>query len=130
MYAVTVTTPTTVDITLERPARKWRIPQKMHTLDAMLGFYVLRGDTPGQRVKPALCADSVLHQTNFLPAHEVRASLYLEPLENGASYVIMPATFGAGMRGPFSLGVSTDCPCEFEELPETNAPARAGEASP
>ena len=52
----------------------------------------------------------------FLPLYELKESLYLEPLPDGASYVIMPATFGAGQRGPFSLGVSSDVQCEFELL--------------
>ena len=121
---------TTVDITLERPANKWRGATKTATLESMMGFYVLRGDGIGQRLKAERVDSAVLHQTTFLPAHEVRASIHLEPLDDGAPYIIMPATFGAGQRGPFSLGINTDYPCAFEALPEVNAPVPRGEGSP
>ena len=56
-----------------------------------------------------------MHQTVFMPTHEVKASLKLEALpRDGAPYLIMPATFGAGQRGPFSLGVQADVPCDFQ----------------
>ena len=51
-----------------------------------------------------------------MPAHQSSASLNLEPLPDGVCYIIMPATFGGDMRGPFSLGVNTDRPCTFEAL--------------
>jgi len=118
---------TNVEITLGRPANKWKGSAKARTLESMMGFYVLRGETVGQRVRPEQAEAAVIHQTVFLPAHEVKASLYLEPLPDDAPYIIMPATFGAGQRGPFSLGINTDVPCEFEPLPDapgTGSPYR------
>ena len=38
------------------------------------------------------------------------------PLPNGAPYIVMPCTFGAGQRGPFSLGATSD-DGDFELLP-------------
>ena len=51
-----------------------------------------------------------------IPSHELRFTLYLEPLPDSAPYSMMPTTFGSGMREPFYLGVSTDRPCSFEEV--------------
>ena len=78
-----------------------------------------------KRVKAERAFESTIHQTVFVPAHEVKASLFLEPLENGAPYIIMPATFGAGQKGPFSIGIHSDMPCEFELIPDVNAAAAA-----
>ena len=41
----------------------------------------------------------------------------------------MPATFGPGIRGPFSLGVCTDLPCEFEALGDAAGGGGGGGAS-
>ena len=52
----------------------------------------------------------------------MKASLFLEPLEDGSPYIIMPATFGGGQRGPFSLGIHTDMASELELLAEATSP--------
>ena len=39
---------------------------------------------------------------------DLEAEIYLEPLPGGAPYVLMPTTFGPGLRGPFSIGVTAD----------------------
>jgi hypothetical protein len=126
-FALRLSSPTTVEITLGRPANKWRQVTKGRTMESMMGFYVLRGEpadgraTP--RVRPEQVEQAVVHQTVFLPSYEVKATLELAPLDNGAPYILMPATFAAGQRGPFSLGVNTDVPVELEPLDEPNAGA-------
>ena len=67
-----------------------------------------------------------------MPSHVVKCELVLDPLPDGAPYIIMPATFGEGMRGPFSIGVNTDAPCDFSLLSAdaTSAPARQGGSVP
>jgi hypothetical protein len=120
-YALTVTSGTDVLISLERPAKKWERFNKTHTLESMFGLYVIRGDRTGQPLReaqPLVSVNRVIHQTVFVPSHENRCNLFLEPLPGGAPYILMPATFGRGMRGPFSLGVSTDRPVELTELRE------------
>ena len=82
-----------------------------------MGVYVLRGAAPGAKVSsPDKALANLVHRSTFIPSHELRFTLYLEPLPDGAPYIVMPTTFGSGMRGPFSLGVSTDRPCSFEEV--------------
>ena len=73
---------------------------------------------------------NILHRTNFIPSHELKCSLYLEPLPNGAPYILLPATFGAGMRGPFSLGVSADMPCALEEIGAENGASASSSRPP
>ena len=107
-YGLMLAAPTTVDITLERPPKKWERMLKTNTLASLMGLYVLRGEhqhTPVRSPQAALAA--MIHQANFCPMHELKCTLYLEPLPNGAPYILMPATFGEGMCGPFSLGVTT-----------------------
>jgi len=129
-YALTLSSPTTVQITLERPANKWARLQKLNTLEAMMGFYVLRGEMPNAALRaPRAALASIVHQATFMPAHQSSCSLHLEPLPDGACYLIMPATFGGGMRGPFSLGVNTDRPCSFVPL-DDDAKMDAGSLSP
>ena len=82
-----------------------------------MGFYVLRGEVANSAMRGAkACLDGVVYQSTFLPAHHNSVTIHLEPLPDGAPYLIMPATFGEGMRGPFSIGVSTDRPCTFVSL--------------
>ena len=40
----------------------------------------------------------------------------VEPRPDGSPYILMPATFGPGMRGPFSLGVDCDVPFDLTQL--------------
>lgn len=51
---------------------------------------------------------NVAHQSAFIPANEVSCVLQLKPLPNGFPYIIMPATFAPGIKGPFSLRVTAD----------------------
>ena len=128
-YALNVSSGTDVQIALERPASKWARFNKTHTLEAMMGVYVLRGTAPGAKVNsPEKAFANVVYRSNFIPSHELRFSIYLEPLPDGAPYIVMPTTFGSGMRGPFSLGVTTDRPCSFDELgaePQHSTPSRS-----
>ena len=62
-FALRVTAYTTVEITLERPANKWRAAGKTHTLESMAGFYVLRGEAAGQRLRAERVRENVIHQT-------------------------------------------------------------------
>ena len=117
-YALTLSAPATIDISLERPSAKWAPIVKRHTLAALMGLYVIKGEAAGTPMRsPSAVMAGLIHETNFLPGHEVKASLYLEPLPDGAPYILMPATFGEGMRGPFSLGVTADgAPVEISLL--------------
>jgi len=108
-YALTLATPTTVVITLERPSKRWERLVKTHTLAALMGLYVLRGEQPNVPMRsPQAALASMVHLETFCPMHELTCSLYLEPLPNGAPYLLMPATFGEAMCGPFSIGVTGD----------------------
>ena len=127
-YALTLNAPTTVSITLERPANKWQRLQKLNTLEAMMGFYVIRGEVANTPMRGTrACLESIVHQSTFLPAMSNSVSLHLEPLPDGAPYLIMPATFGVGMNGPFSLGVNADRPCTFVALEEAKAGGGGGD---
>jgi hypothetical protein len=107
-YSLMLAAPTTVDITLERPSKKWERMLKTNTLASLMGLYVLRGEHQHAPVRsPQAALAAMIHQANFCPMHELKCTLYLEPLPNGAPYILMPATFGEGMCGPFSLGVTT-----------------------
>jgi hypothetical protein len=107
-YSLMLAAPTTVDITLERPPKKWERMLKTDTLASLMGLYVLRGEHQHAPVRsPQAALAAMIHQANFCPMHELKCTLYLEPLPNGAPYILMPATFGEGMCGPFSLGVTT-----------------------
>jgi len=125
-YALMISGPAHVEISLERPANKWDRLLKMHTMSALLGMYVLRGEESGKPLRsPSAAMASIIHQSTFMPGHEVKASLYLEPLSNGAPYILMPATFGEGMRGPFSIGVLADgVPLDIVALEDGSAPLR------
>lgn len=125
-YALTLSSATTVQLVLERPANKWARLQKLNTLEAMMGFYVLRGDGRAPHRNPTTALPSVVHQATFMPSMEAKCTLYLEPLPDGSPYIVMPATFGAGMRGPFSIGINTDQPCTFESLTDPGSPRGRG----
>ena len=58
----------------------------------------------------------------FVPLHENSVTLKLSPLPNDAPYIIMPCTFGAGQRGPFSLGATADGDFELLPLPDVVPP--------
>ena len=120
-FSLRVSQLTAVDIMLERPRQKWRYACKMYTLESMMGMYVMSGEglAPGQRLVE--CGPNIVHQTNFTPTYETKVSLYLEP----GDYIIMPTTFGVGQKGPFSLGINTDMPCECVQLPDVKKEAMA-----
>ena len=65
---------------------------------------------------------SVRHMAPFVPLHENSVTLKLSPLPNDAPYIIMPCTFGAGQRGPFSLGATADGDFELLPLPDVMPP--------
>ena len=127
-YALTVNAPTTVAIPLERPANKWQRLQKLNTLEAMMGFYVLRGEIANTPMRGARAPPRWRRPPEHFPARPPQhRSLHLEPLPDGAPYLIMPATFGVGMNGPFSLGVNADRPCTFVALEEAKAGGGGGD---
>lgn len=121
-YALTLHAPAMVDITIERPSKRWELKLKTHTLDALMGLYVLRGDGNAPHApmrSPQAALASMVHQANFCPMHELKCQLYLEPLPDGAPYILMPATFGEGQTGPFSIGVTADgAPLDIAPLEE------------
>ena len=67
MYSLRVAAETTVDITLERPSNKWKGATKINTLESMMGFYVLQGEAPGQRLRPERARECIVHQTVRCP---------------------------------------------------------------
>ncbi|KAL1502901.1 hypothetical protein AB1Y20_010974 [Prymnesium parvum] len=117
-YSLSITKDTTVEITLQRPAAKWDKIIKVKTLEAMLGLYVI---VPEDRPRPIVWKN-VVYQSAFIPANEISCSLHLKPLPNGFPYVIMPATFGPGMKGPFTLGVIADAPIDLQAFDKDSLP--------
>jgi len=123
-YALTITTETTVEITLQRPAEKWDRLTKLKTLEAMMGFYVV---IPDDNHRPA--KRNIVHQTAFIPANDISCTLLLKPLPHGDPYIVMPTTFGPGIKGPFTIGVTSDASLDLrpfdqefkEQLPPRGA---------
>ena len=66
-YALNVSSGTDVQIALERPASKWARFNKTHTLEAMMGVYVLRGTAPGAKVNSP--EKAFAHLTHTLTQH-------------------------------------------------------------
>ena len=71
-----------------------------------MGMYVVSGEglSPGQRLVE--CGPNIVHQTNFTPTYETKVSLYLDLA------IILSCRRPVLVRGPFSLGINTDMPCE------------------
>jgi len=91
-YALTLSAPAEVEISLERPANRWDRLLKMHTMSALMGLYVLRGESHAPMRSPSAALANIVHQSTFMPGHEVKATVYLEPQPDGAPYILMPAT--------------------------------------
>jgi len=86
---------------------------------------VLRGESNAPMRSPSAALANIMHQSTFMPGHEVKATVYLEPQPDGAPYILMPATFGEGMKGPFSIGVMADgVPLEVVALDDGPATLR------
>jgi hypothetical protein len=126
-YALTISSGTSVEISLERPANRWDRLLKTSTMSCLIGLYVMRSEEGGKPIRsPGAAMANIVHQTTFIPAHELKANIYLEPQPNGAPYILMPATFGEGMKGPFSIGVLAEdgMPLDLVPLEDGSAPLR------
>ena len=132
-YELRVAAACSLTLSLRRPARHWDRHNKRlsaHTrtssreMEAMISFYVIEGTAGGgaRLHAPSRRKVSVRHMAPFVPLHENSVTLKLSPLPNDAPYIIMPCTFGAGQRGPFSLGATADGDFELLPLPDVVPP--------
>ena len=132
-YELRVAAACSLTLSLRRPARHWDRHNKRlsaHTrtssreMEAMISFYVIEGTAGGSARlhAPSRRKVTVRHMAPFVPLHENSVTLKLSPLPNDAPYIIMPCTFGAGQRGPFSLGATADGDFELLPLPDVVPP--------
>jgi len=119
-YALAISTECTIELTLQRPADKWDRLTKIKTLEAMMGFYVIVPDDHSRTISTR----NIVHQTAFIPTNEISCTLQLKPLPNGDPFIIMPTTFGPGMKGPFTLGVTADATIDLQPFSKEQLPPR------
>tara|TARA_B110001452_G_scaffold226799_1_gene201397 strand:+ start:78 stop:953 length:876 start_codon:yes stop_codon:yes gene_type:complete len=121
-FALRLAAPGEVTIALKRPYRAWRAQIQDFSMEAMQAIYVLLGKPGGEPIRGVdrrvAGSVKVVSQTAYVPFNEVSTTLRLAPRPDGAPYLIMPATFSPGMKGPFSLGVSADVDFELVALPD------------
>ncbi|GFR44608.1 hypothetical protein Agub_g5891, partial [Astrephomene gubernaculifera] len=97
-----------VRITLSRaPSRKPR-----HPVEDMLGLYILRAAGPDGEIKGD-AKRAVVAESTFVPQPETTAEY---ELNGGCHYVIMPATYGPGRTGRFTLAVASSTAFQFRAL--------------
>ena len=65
-YALTLSAPATIDISLERPSAKWVPIVKRHTLAALMGLYVIKGEAAGVPIRsPSAVMAGWIHEPSM-----------------------------------------------------------------
>ena len=112
-------------LTLRRPEAPWEAPMKDKVVDSMIGFYLLEapaglvgGGAAASRLKltcSGKTAVNIVHESCFAPTFEVGCTVQLSA-QGPTSFILVPATFGAGVAGPFSIELVCDRPLQCDPL--------------
>ena len=104
-------------ITLRRPEEPWSTLLQSRPVESMAGFYLLRaGDEPrrlGLKNKSSL---DIVHESCFAPTLEASCTLTVPASVTSTTLVLIPATYGAGQAGPFTVELACDSNVHIEEL--------------
>ena len=118
--------PCSLKIALRRPAEPWATPMQRNPVESMAGFYLIRAPAPlvdapaGSKTKLPLRSKAdldIVHESCFSPTLEADCTLELILRAEPTSLVLVPATYGPGQMGPFSIELACDVPLEWLALP-------------
>jgi hypothetical protein len=111
-------TPCTLTLVLKRPLDAWMQTMSKHPIESMLGFYVCASSegTPPTKLPLRKKANAkVVHETCFAPTLEATCTIHLSAGRT-TTFVLIPATYGPGQSGPFSIEAASDAPLQWAEL--------------
>ena len=96
-------------------------------VDSMMGFYLLSGEglaadedgLPSARLPlkdKASAQPQLVHESCFAPTLEVGCTVELGAGEAPTALVLVPATYGPGVQGPFEIELACEEPISWREL--------------
>lgn len=99
-----------ITVTLARLPRHWR---RGTSLENMIGFYVCAADDVEGTVREPL--KSKRAESAFAPMAFSEITYELKPSSANPAFVIVPCTYGPGMKGEFEMTISSSEPA-FEAM--------------
>jgi len=98
-----------VHVTLSRPEDRWATQCKRDSVSCMIGFYILPASSND-------LSDAIKYQqgetfqTDFVPMSQISTphGFTMEVVHEDEYYIIVPCTYAADQRGPFSLCVASE----------------------
>ena len=101
------------EIVLTRFERIWKPIISRGVVNSMLGIYVFEYDTLNWRKK---CIN--FNSVEFMPQNEVKVKFSLKDV-NPKGFIVMPVTYGEGIKGPFLIMAKCKTKFTFNQLEDS-----------